>query len=387
MSSLYHIRRVGTLDGAARKRSALLVGMLALLAAAGCGGGSTGTRTTGGGPVVASVSRTITVGTRPSAIAVDSINNKIYVTDFGTTPTGTQGCTPSGADIRAIDGGTQSITIGAWFGGLSSVVTPFAVTADPANHNLYVLAHSYWSGIGALPGECGPYLPRMEVFDTTSFTQIHDIVVGTNGLDVNLSTGNIYLAGWFGNDAAVMKSGGSATPMAIIPVGNTPIAVAVNATTNKIYIVNRGSDDLSVIDGTTNSVVATITDPRAVAPVTVAVNPATNTIYVANSQSKNLTVIDGATDSVLATIPVGTSPSEVAVDSETNFIYVANAGNSQAGDPGNVTVIDGTTNATTTLTDPKAVNPTAIAVNSVTNTIYVANAGSNNVSVIDGARD
>ena len=82
-------------------------------------------------------------------------------------------------------------------------------------------------------------------------------------------------------------------------------------------------------------------------------NATTNTIYVANSQSNNLSVIDGATNSVTATIPVGTSPSGVAVESQTNFIYVANAGNSQSGNPGNVTVINGTTNATANAVGPE----------------------------------
>ena len=108
---------------------------------------------------------------------------------------------------------------------------------------------------------------------------------------------------------------------------------------------------------------------------------------MANSLSNNLTVIDGATDSVTATIPVGTGPFGVAVDPQTNFIYVANAGDSQNGNPGNITVINAATNATNTLADPKAVNPVAVAVNSVTNKIYVANSGSNNVTVIDGAHD
>ena len=75
----------------------------------------------------------------------------------------------------------------------------------------------------------------------------------------------------------------------------------------------------------------------------------------------------------------------MAVDPQTSFIYVANAGNSQTGDPGSITVIDGKTNAATALTDSKAKNPVAIAANPVTNKIYAANSGSDNVSVIDGA--
>ena len=48
----------------------------------------------------------------------------------------------------------------------------------------------------------------------------------------------------------------------------------------------------------------------------------------------------------------------------------------------NVTVIDGATNATTTVA---AGTPYAVAVNPVTNKIYVANTGGSNVTVIDGA--
>ena len=48
-----------------------------------------------------------------------------------------------------------------------------------------------------------------------------------------------------------------------------------------------------------------------------------------------------------------------------------------------MTVIDGATNATTTVA--VGTDPLAVAVNPVTNKIYVANDGSNNVTVIDGA--
>jgi YVTN family beta-propeller protein len=142
-----------------------------------------------------------------------------------------------------------------------------------------------------------------------------------------------------------------------------------------------------VIDAASNSVIDSISDSSGTAPSAIAVNPTTNTIYVAHSQSNNLRVIDGGTDSVTGTIQVGTAPSGVAVDPQTNFIYVANAGSSQTGDAGSITVINGVTNATQTLTDLTAKNPAAVAVNPTTNKIYVANTGSNNVTVINGAHN
>ena len=60
---------------------------------------------------------------------------------------------------------------------------------------------------------------------------------------------------------------------------------------------------VSVIDGGTNTVVATV--PVGTWPDGVAVNPTTNRIYVANCDSNNVSVIDGATNTVVATVPVG----------------------------------------------------------------------------------
>jgi DNA-binding beta-propeller fold protein YncE len=124
-----------------------------------------------------------------------------------------------------------------------------------------------------------------------------------------------------------------------------------------------------------NSIVATIADPKATGSITVAVNPATNTIYA-----------DGTTNMVTATIPVGNSPTGIAVNAQTNFIYVANSGFQHANDRGSVTVIDGKTNATSTLADPNSIGPGAVEVNPITNKICVANRSSN-VTVIDGAHN
>ena len=58
---------------------------------------------------------------------------------------------------------------------------------------------------------------------------------------------------------------------------------------------------MTVIDGATNS---TTTVSAGTEPYSVAVNPVTNKIYVANVRSGNVTVIDGATNST-ATVTTG----------------------------------------------------------------------------------
>ena len=392
MNSGDRIPHIARCDGAGMVGFVLIAGFFSLLVTAGCGGGNTvnnvGSAGGGGGPVPASLSGTIKAGTAPNAIAVDSTTNKIYVTDFGTAPTTRSGggCSPSSADVRAIDGATQQQTIAS----VGSVlpVKPYAAALNPTSHQLYMLSIEYWAGIKN-NAFCGEFLQGLQIFDASTlqsgnvFAQVGVSDRSSVNIDMSPATGDIYVAG--GTTVRILDS--TRKLIAEVTVGSDPVGVAVNATTNKIYVANSGSNDVSVIDGASNSVVATITDPNAVAPVAIAVNPTTNTIYVANSQSNNLSVIDGASNSVTATIPIGTSPSSAAVDPQTNFIYIANAGNSQTGDPGSVTVMNGATNTTQTLTDPNAKNPVAVAVNPTTNKIYVANSGSNNVTVINGAHD
>jgi len=87
------------------------------------------------------------------------------------------------------------------------------------------------------------------------------------------------------------------------------------------------SDNVSVIDGATNTVLATV--PAGDGAGAVAVNTSTNAIYVANFNDNTVTVIDGLTNTVVTTIiPAGGSPfpTGIGVSSLNNSIYVAELG-------------------------------------------------------------
>src|SRR5271157_4301247 len=188
--------------------------------------------------------------------------------------------------------------------------------------------------------------------------------------------------------------------IATVPAGTVPIGVAVNSVTNKTYVANVcGSDvtcsssspgTVTVIDGATNNVAATVT--VGASPFALAVNSKTNKVYVANSSCQSLpcsagtvTVIDGASNTNTATITVGNSPENVEVNSMTNQIYVVNScgTDNTCSSPGTVTVIDGATNNVVT-TVAVGASPYFAAVNSTTNQIYVPNYGDGTVTVIDG---
>jgi len=197
----------------------------------------------------------------------------------------------------------------------------------------------------------------------------------------------------------------TAAPAAFVPafavkgtvsvnVGKYPSAVAVNPKTNKIYVANNKSKNVTVIDGNTNK---TTTVAVGHEPVAVAVNQSTNKIYVLNQKGKaapdavnadgtgSVTVIDGATNKT-TTVPVDSEPGALAINEQTNKIYVANAGSND------VTVIDGKTNKPTNVELQKdgaeqpnlVLGPQDVRVNPVTDTIYVTGSQNNTIAVIDG---
>lgn len=343
-------------------------------------------------PVPATVSGAVAVGTAPSAIAVDPASNKIYVADFGSE--GNDGicstcyCPGVNGSLTVIDGATQSPTTTSFSYAYSN---PLDLAVNPANRTLYVASRVFFT----VSPTCG-YSDNLGVLGESTLTQTATTPVGgavfTARVAINEDTGHVYVADWRDGTVTVLDANGNVLDTINLPT--RPTAVAVNTTTNKIYVATNEcptcfdpvSNNIIVIDGATNQVVTTITDPNAADPSSVAVNPISDTIYVTNGQSNNLTVIDGASDSVSATLSAGLSPSSVAVDPQTNLIYIANSGNHDFNQHGTVTVINGTTNATTTtLTDSNMPYPFRIAVNSTTNKIYVASILSNNVTVIDGA--
>ena len=59
----------------------------------------------------------------------------------------------------------------------------------------------------------------------------------------------------------------------------------------------------------------------------VAVNPSTNHAFVTHGFHNKVTVIDGATNTVIATLTVDTNPDDgIVIDTVTNRVYITNSG-------------------------------------------------------------
>jgi YVTN family beta-propeller protein len=109
------------------------------------------------------------------------------------------------------------------------------------------------------------------------------------------------------------QTGPTVTPT---PTGtSTPTSTPTATPTlpGRAYVANSGSNNVTVIDTTTNTVVGAPI-PVGTHPSSVGVDPTVHRAYVANQGSNNVTVIDTTTNAVIGTpIPVGSAPQAVGI--------------------------------------------------------------------------
>jgi YVTN family beta-propeller protein len=208
---------------------------------------------------------------------------------------------------------------------------------------------------------------------------------GPNGMAINLVTNRLYVTFEDTQNVAVLDASTNEI-VAAIDFGlkpeepRWPSDVAVDPSRNRIYVAIEGVDpEVAVIDGERNAVTGRLSQPGY--PMTLAVNAATNRLYVARSgyQGKVVSVFDTKSEVKQADIPLDQDPSDVAVNDATNRVYVANYFGTNG-----LSVIDGNTNqviktvggvqfAARVVTDP------------TTNRVYVSRTEA--VLVLDGATD
>ena len=168
--------------------------------------------------------------------------------------------------------------------------------------------------------------------------------------------------------AALLAAGALAAPVALaqvagtrITVGTSPSAVTVNPVTNKLYVTNSGSNNVTIVNLNTG---AKATLPTGTQPMWIATNPESNTIYASALVGANVTVIDGATDTVATTLATG-GGGWTAINPLTDTAYVLRYG---GGDE--VNVIEGETYVLTSAT--RSFQPVSVVVNPVNNRIFIA---------------
>lgn len=174
---------------------------------------------------------------------------------------------------------------------------------------------------------------------------------------------------------SVIIINGSDHSRSSVKVGSDPVAVAINTATNRVYVANNGSGSVSVLDGNTDTVVATLDIGKT--PYVLAVNEVTNRVYVSNTFSNTVSVIDGSTNAI-HTLDIG-SADEIRVDPVHNAIYLLGY------ETEHLTILDGK-NEGVRKVSAGALHLWDVALNTTLQEVYISRIGSDDVAIVSEAR-
>ena len=255
------------------------------------------------------------------------------------------------------------------------------------------------------------------VVDNLTAVAANQTLTVTEGQSVG-TTADLFVATSASNAVAVIDPSTNQV-ITQIPVGRSPVRLAMTPDGRKAAVCNGSDGTLSIID-TANRVVMGAPIPVGASPQEIAVTPDGKRLYVVHSSSGDVAVVDTTTNTVVTHVAVGgTGSRDVVITSDGRFAYVANSTGSMVNvidtstfavsniptpagarrlaftpsgdrlfvtdfDSGFVSVID---TATRTLITNVAVGqkPRGLAITPDGSKIYVTNVATGNVSVIDNA--
>jgi len=122
-----------------------------------------------------------------------------------------------------------------------------------------------------------------------------------------------------------------------LPLGAFPQEIAATPDGRKLYVTNIGNGTVSVINTATNAIKRTIILPGAAGPQGIAITPDGLRAFVVDNFNNNIVVISVLTDTVIVSIPISGSLSawDIAISPDGLTAYITDDGAS-----GNVFVID-----------------------------------------------
>lgn len=338
---------------------------------------------------------TIPVGSGPTDIALDNASHVLYVSQ-------------ASGNISEISSLNDSV-IGTIPIGLNS--HPTAMTYDWANRDVYV-------------AEAGANLTAVISTSNNSIVASIPLRSQPSALGFDSANGDVYVAMYtLYNDSGQVSVISGLTQRVVdnITKVNFPDAIACSPAEGYVFVANLGTNNVSVINGTTQTVFRSVA--VGFAPTALAWDNASLTAYTVDSspyfgQSNNLAVIDAASLKTTGFLSWNTGPYAVVMDPSAGSVLVSNWFSST------VAVINETTNRMTSSISmpwyslqgitvnpgggrlyvmcescdqvfivnetggaPKAISvgrdPRGLAFDGLNGEVYVANFLSNNVSVID----
>jgi YVTN family beta-propeller protein len=245
----------------------------------------------------------VSVGFAPQGVAVSPDGTRVFVT----AAYGSGSSKPAGpGKVLVMDAASQvviaSIDVGK---------EPQGIAVSPDGHSLYVANHDQPLGTVA-------------VIDIAAAQVIKNVTVGRDpqGLAVTPDGEWVYVAnGCAGVEVCTSDQGAVIAPGSVSVIDTTtlqvvatiaanlaPFGVAVTPDGAQVLVTNTASDDVWIIDTSTNGVLGTVALDEGSSPRGIAITRDGMTAYVANNGTDSVSIVDVDAQDVITSIPVGSGP-------------------------------------------------------------------------------
>jgi len=291
----------------------------------------------------------------PNSVAWDSISQSVYVTNqvYGT--------------VDEISSRTNEILSSNYLGqGLAGLAS------DTSTGDLFV---------------GNPNNGRVYQINSTGVLQQYSSTGGdVSSVAYDSDNGFVYAASDQANFVSVLNGSTDALvqDIGIQPyggIGGGLTGIAFDPRNGNLYVSVEGCicgpapGNVTVIDGATDRIMASIAYWGNPGPSSVAVDTQNNELYVTDNFANLLWAFNLSTNSLISVTPVGSAPDGIAIDSPAGYVYVSNSGSN------NVTVVDTVTNRVLGSISV-GLTPLGVAFDPANGNVYVANQGSGTLSII-----
>ena len=152
--------------------------------------------------------------------------------------------------------------------------------------------------------------------------------------------GEVFVLNLLDNTASILN-GNTNSVLQSVPAGNGPDVAAFDLMNGGIYVTDANSNQVTVLNGGTGATVATVSTAPSILPQGITYDNKNGYLYVVNSgtypnptyqNSNTVSVIDGWTNSLVATIPDTFAPLATSFlifdvyDPQTGYIYISDEG-------------------------------------------------------------
>jgi YVTN family beta-propeller protein len=155
----------------------------------------------------------------------------------------------------------------------------------------------------------------------TTFIQTFKVGRQPTHIGVNIPTNKVYVDNVLDNTVSVIDLNVFQVT-ATVPLASQPAGLAVNQAINRYYVSIQGA--VAVYDGVDNSLITTIAVSGT--PSIIAINPNNNFVYVQDVADNEVHVIDGTSDQVIAELPVSHPGNGIVVNRNDLYAITQPAG-------------------------------------------------------------